>query len=94
MVENIKTYNVVLSGRVQGVGFRYFAVSVADKYDVRGYVKNITGGRVEIVCQGDEEELRSFMDEVKKGPAFSVITNTVIEEIPDVKEYNDFEIKY
>ena len=40
MVENIKTYKILLSGRVQGVGFRYFAESVADKYSVKGYVKN------------------------------------------------------
>ena len=94
MVENIKTYNVLISGRVQGVGFRYFAVSIADKYDVKGFVRNIRGGRVEIVCQGEEEELQPFLDEIRKGPAFSVITGAVIEEIPENKRYNSFEIKY
>ena len=94
MVENIKTYNILISGRVQGVGFRYFAVSIAEKYDVKGFVKNIPGGRVEIVCQGEEEELQSFLSEVKKGPAFSVITDTATEEIPEIKKYNTFEIRY
>ena len=94
MVENIKTYNVLISGRVQGVGFRYFAVSIAEKYDVRGFVRNIQGGKVEIVCQGEEEELKSFISEVKKGPAFSVITGAIAEEIPEAKKYNTFEIKY
>ena len=89
MIENIKTYNVLISGRVQGVGFRYYAVSVADKYDVKGFVRNIPGAKVEIICQ-----LRSFMDEVKKGPAFSVITDAVIEEVPENKRYNSFKIKY
>jgi acylphosphatase len=94
MIENIKTYNILISGRVQGVGFRYFAVSVAEKYDVRGYVTNKRDGKVEIVCQGEEEELQSFMEEVKKGPAFSVVTDTVMEEIPEEKKYNRFDIKY
>jgi acylphosphatase len=94
MIENIKTYNILISGRVQGVGFRYFAVSVAEKYDVRGYVTNKRDGKVEIVCQGEEEELQSFMEEVKKGPAFSVVTDTVMEEIPEEKKYNTFDIKY
>ena len=94
MVENIKTYNVLISGRVQGVGFRYFAASIAEKYDVRGYVKNRRDGKVKIVCQGEEEELQSFLDEVKKGPAFSVITDTAIEEVPEQKKYNTFGIKY
>jgi acylphosphatase len=94
MIENIKTYNILISGRVQGVGFRYFAVSIAEKYDVRGYVTNKRDGKVEIVCQGEEEELQSFMEEVKKGPAFSVVTDTVMEEIPEEKKYNTFDIKY
>jgi len=94
MIENIKTYNILISGRVQGVGFRYFAVSIAEKYDVRGYVANKRNGKVEIVCQGEEEELQSFMEEVKKGPAFSVVTDTVMEEIPEEKKYNKFDIKY
>ena len=94
MIENIKTYNVLISGRVQGVGFRYFTVSVADKYDVKGFVRNIPGAKVEIICQGEEEELKSFMDEVKKGPAFSVITDAAIGEVPENKRYNSFKIKY
>jgi acylphosphatase len=94
MVENIKTYNVLISGRVQGVGFRYFAVSVAEKHEVMGFVRNVPGGKVEIVCQGEEDELKSFMEEVKKGPSFSVITNTAVEEVPEYKKYNSFEIKY
>lgn len=94
MIENIKTYNILISGRVQGVGFRYFAVSVAEKYDVKGYVKNIPGAKVEIVCQGEEEELKSFMEEVKKGPAFSVVADTSVKEVPEYDKYNSFEIKY
>jgi len=94
MIENIKTYNILLCGRVHGVGFRYFTVSLADKYDVKGYVKNTPDSKVEIICQGDEEELGSFLKDVKKGPAFSVITDIIIEEVPGGKIYNSFEIKY
>ena len=94
MVENIKTYRVLLSGRVQGVGFRYFTRSVAEKYSVKGYVKNTPAGKVEILCQGEEEEVRVFIDEVGKGPAFSVISDIVTDEVADNKVYNIFEIKY
>jgi len=94
MVENIKTYKVLLSGRVQGVGFRYFAESVAGKYSVKGYVKNTSAGKVEILCQGEEEEVGAFIDEVRRGPAFSVITDMVNQEVIDNKIYNSFEIKY
>ena len=94
MVENIKTYRVVLSGRVQGVGFRFFVESIACKYGTSGYVRNTFDRKVEVVCQGEEEDLKQFIDEVKKGPAFSVVTDVRIEEIKDSKEYNIFEIKF
>jgi len=94
MIENIKTYNILISGRVHGVGFRYFSVALADKYDVKGYVKNTPESKVEIVCQGDEEEIASFLEDIKKGPAFSVITDVIIEDVPGNKVYNSFEIKY
>jgi len=94
MVENIKTYKVLLFGRVQGVGFRYFVESIAGKYDISGYVKNTFDRKVEVVCQGEEEDLKQFVDEVKKGPAFSVITDVKIEEIKDSKKYSIFDIKF
>lgn len=94
MIENIKTYKVVLFGRVQGVGFRYFVESIASKYDISGYVRNTFNGKVEVVCQGEEEDLKQFIDEVKKGPAFSVVTDVKIEEIKDSKKYSIFDIKF
>jgi acylphosphatase len=94
MVVNIKTYEVVLSGRVQGVGFRYFVESIAGKYDICGYVRNTYNNQVEIICQGEEEDIENFIDEVKKGPTFSAVTDIKIDEIENSKKYSIFEIKY
>ncbi|HEY4695799.1 MAG TPA: acylphosphatase [Candidatus Hydromicrobium sp.] len=94
MIENIKTYELLLSGRVQGVGFRYFVESIAVRYGINGHVKNTFDRKVEVVCQGEEEDLKKFMDEVKKGPSFSVVTDVKKEEIKDSKKYNIFEIKF
>lgn len=94
MIENIKTYKVVLFGRVQGVGFRYFVESIVSKYDISGYVRNTFDRKVEIVCQGEEEDLKQFIDEIKKGPAFSAVTDIKIEEIKDSKKYSIFDIKF
>ncbi|MBE3089371.1 MAG: acylphosphatase [Actinobacteria bacterium] len=90
----MKTYKVVLFGRVQGVGFRYFVESIVSKYDISGYVRNTFDGKVEIVCQGEEEDLKQFIDEIKKGPAFSAVTDIKIEEIEDSKKYSIFDIKF
>lgn len=51
---------VFYSGRVQGVGFRYQTRRVAAGFEVTGYVRNLADGRVELVAEGDAEELREF----------------------------------
>jgi len=94
MIENVKTYRIVSSGRVQGVGFRFYVESIAEEYGIKGYVRNIAGGRVETVCQGEEKSLDNFIKKVKKGPSFSLVTDTRIEVINDSKEYSKFEIRY
>ena len=92
--KNIETYNLLLSGRVQGVGFRYFAEVRASRYNIKGYVRNIYDNKVEIVCQGDPDNLDKFIIEVKNGPSFSHITNVEMEEIIDAPVYDVFEVKY
>jgi acylphosphatase len=52
------------SGRVQGVGFRYTARSIAGKYDVAGYVQNLSDGRVRLVVDGKQGEIDRFLAEV------------------------------
>lgn len=94
MIENIKTYNMLFSGRVQGVGFRYFVESIANKNGIKGYVRNIYNEKVEVVCQGKEEDLKHFIDEIKKGPSFSEVTNIETREIEGSNEYGTFEIRY
>jgi acylphosphatase len=92
--KNIKTFNLQLSGRVQGVGFRYFAQNRAVRYNIKGYVRNTYDNRVEIVCQGKPDNLHKFILEVKNGPSFSHITNVEMEETIDSPVYEVFEIKY
>ncbi len=92
--KNTKTYNILLSGRVQGVGFRYFAEKFAERYNVKGYVKNTFDNKVEIVCQGEPDSLNNFISEVKNGPSFSHITKVDMEEVIGAPIYNIFEIKY
>ena len=92
--KNMETYNLLLSGRVQGVGFRYFAEARAERYNIKGYVRNTYDNKVEIVCQGEPDNLDKFILEVKNGPSFSHITNVEMEEIKDSLIYDSFGIKY
>ena len=92
--KNIETYNLLLSGRVQGVGFRYFTEALAARYNIQGYVRNIYDNKLEIVCQGEPDNLNKFILEVKKGPSFSHIKQVDMEEIIDAPVYEVFDIKY
>jgi len=54
------------SGRVQGVGFRYTVQNLALQYNVRGFVRNMADGRVELVMEGPEGEMNHLMDDINQ----------------------------
>ena len=56
---------VLYSGRVQGVGFRATTRRVASGFDVAGTVRNLADGRVEVVVEGEEGEVRGFLDAIR-----------------------------
>ena len=56
---------VFFTGMVQGVGFRFTTVNVSRGYNVTGFVRNLPGGRVQLVAEGEKEELRSFITAVE-----------------------------
>jgi acylphosphatase len=53
------------AGRVQGVGFRYTALRVAGGFDVTGFVRNLSDGRVQIVAEGADDEVRAFLKAIQ-----------------------------
>jgi len=80
-------------GRVQGVGFRYTTHSIARRFRVDGYVKNLPDGSVELVAAGEEREVAAFLEEV--AAAFgNQITSTSCEETSPPAEIVGFRIEY
>jgi acylphosphatase len=57
-----------VSGRVQGVGYRFFVCSVAEEQGVCGYVRNLADGQVEVYAIGTGKQLRALRDALKRGP--------------------------
>ena len=83
----------VFSGRVQGVGFRYGTLREARDFAVRGYVRNLPDGRVELVAEGSGVELRKFLDRVK------AVFRGNVKDVqrgfgPATGEFDDFRITY
>lgn len=69
----------LISGEVQGVGFRYFAQRAAARHQVQGYVRNLQDGRVEALCEGAPHNVEGFKHELATGPSFSRVET--VEEI-------------
>lgn len=61
-----KQYHLFFSGAVQGVGFRFTARSLAEKHQVKGWVKNLSDGRVEIIAESEKSNLNNFISDLKE----------------------------
>ena len=69
----------IISGVVQGVGYRFFAQRAAARHQVTGYVKNLDDGRVEAVAEANEKAVEDFKHDLAAGPAYSSVE--YVEEI-------------
>ncbi len=85
--------HVLVSGLVQGVGYRYFVFHRAIRLGLLGYVRNIFSGEVEIEIEGDRSLIEEFIKEVKVGPRVAHIKDLKIEWLECTKSYKSFEIR-
>ena len=81
----------VVSGRVQGVGFRFFAERAAKKAGVLGWVRNLPDGRVETVVEGSDDAVERYLSELRRGPLGSRVTDVAVEDGPG-GNFDSFEI--
>lgn len=71
----------VVSGRVQGVGFRFFAERAARELGVRGWVRNLPDGSVETVAEGEEDAVSLYLARLKTGPRASRVDAVAVDEL-------------
>jgi acylphosphatase len=84
-----------VSGYVQGVGYRFFAQRAAGKFGVRGFVKNLRDGRVEVYAIGTERQLRDLRAELNRGPSGGTVDSVAEDDARLLKEFADgFSIEY
>lgn len=89
----MKRYSITVKGLVQGVGFRYFTLKKAIEHGLKGYVKNLADENVEIEVEGENGIIIDFMKALKVGPRSSRVSDLVINELPFMGEYEEFEIR-
>jgi len=86
--------HVFISGRAQGVCFRQETRLRAKYWGLKGFVKNLEDGRVEITIEGEEEKIEKLIEWIKRGPALAKVTDVEIIDENYKGEFKKFNIAY
>ena len=84
----------IVTGRVQGVGYRYFVQRVAVPLGLVGNVRNLSDGSVEVIASGTRSSLEQLIRQLREGPSASRVEAVVTELSPYTSEYRSFHVRF
>lgn len=84
----------LVSGVVQGVGYRFFALRAARARGLKGWVRNLPDGRVEALAAGDRADLDAFREELLRGPRGALVRAVEEAEVPSPGPLADFDVAF
>ena len=91
----IKTYRLIIKGKVQGVGFRHWFSDLAISLGLNGYVQNKESkDEVEAIIQGDMQSILSITEKAKDGPSLALVEEVIPNSIISNVKYSGFIVKY
>ncbi len=90
----MKCVKVCIKGLVQGVGYRRFAEKRAQELGLTGWVRNMDQGHVEGCAEGNQEQIEKWIEQLKRGPMFSRVSNVEIHWEEYSGQYSSFKITY
>ncbi len=85
--------HLLISGRVQGVAFRYYTQDIAQSLGIKGWVKNCWDSKVEIVVEGEEEKVKKLISWCYQGPGSAIVERIDMEWEKYRREFNSFGIR-
>jgi len=83
-----------VSGVVQGVGYRHFALSNALKLGITGWVRNLPDGSVQVVAEGPREALELWLNDLRRGPYSGRVDEVRFSWFPSRGEFDRFEVRF
>lgn len=85
---------VFLAGRVQGVAYRYFAEKYAGSLGIKGWVRNLGDGRVEVLAEGDRDHIEDFLARLREGPRLARVDDFDLRWENYTGEFREFRITF
>jgi len=89
----IARLDAVVGGRVQGVGFRYFVLTAANRLGLTGWVANLPDGRVQCVAEGPRADLEALLEALEMGPAGALVTRVSHAWMPPLGGFRSFSVR-
>ena len=91
----IKTYRLIIKGKVQGVGFRHWFSNLAIALGLNGYIQNLLNkDEVEAIVQGEMESILSISEKSKNGPKMALVEGVIPSNVFSNVTYSGFIVKY
>ncbi|MDR2802903.1 MAG: acylphosphatase [Treponema sp.] len=87
-------FEAVVYGRVQGVGFRYYACTEAERLGISGWIRNNPGGEVEVYAEGGREPLKLFLAWLRKGPRYGRVDSVSVDWRKPRGTHGGFTVNY
>lgn len=89
----MKRIHIIFSGKVQGIGFRYRTLNLAEKMAINGWVKNLSDDEVEMMAEAEEKNLQDFIAEIKKYFQ-NYIQDVQLEWQKPTGEFQNFQVRF
>lgn len=86
----MRTIDIKVVGRVQGVGYRYFCRREALELGLTGWARNMPGGDVTLSVTGNDAALEEFLVQLKRGPSYAAVESVTISESSETTEFTNF----
>jgi acylphosphatase len=88
------TKRIIVTGVVQGVGYRFFVLDLGTRLGLAGYARNLVDGSVEVVAQGEADAVASLVEELRVGPRAAHVSGLDVEAIENPPDLGPFEIRF
>ena len=86
--------HVFVSGRVQGVAYRFLAEKYAGRMGITGWARNLPDGRVEVLAEGSAENIEAFLERLREGPRMARVDGFDVRREVSTGEFHDFQVVF